>query len=125
LSIQVLLATVAALIVFGWQREMELALAALYGGGIAIVNTLLLARRTSRAAVLAEGNLKWSALTLYAGMLERLIFTGVAFAVGLAARPAAGGFRGRPAGLCCRRRQAVMMDGRFTDILIARNRGHS
>jgi len=83
LSIQVLLATVAALIVFGWQREMELALAALYGGGIAIVNTLLLARRTSRAAVLAEGNLKWSALTLYAGMLERLIFTGVAFAVGL------------------------------------------
>lgn len=83
LSTQVLLATVAALIVYGWQQEAAFALAALYGGGIAIVNTLLLARRANRAAVMAEVNLKWSALSLYAGMFERFFFTALAFAVGM------------------------------------------
>ncbi len=57
------------------------ALAAVYGGGIVLFNTLLLAWRLGRSADL-DGN--QIMLAMYAGAAQRLIVAGVAFAVGIA-----------------------------------------
>ncbi len=54
-------------------------LATLYGGGIALLVSLLLAFRFVRANRPGAG-----AMDLYLGALERFLFVGVAFAVGIA-----------------------------------------
>ncbi|HWU69305.1 MAG TPA: ATP synthase subunit I [Stenotrophobium sp.] len=80
---QVLLAVAAAVAMYGWRGQPEAAGAAVYGGAIALVNTLLLAWRTARAGAAAEADARWSSIGLLAGLLERFVFTLAAFGVGM------------------------------------------
>ncbi len=57
--------------------------AAVYGGGIAVVNSVLMRRRVQRAGAAAEQTPARSSLTLYLGAVERFVFTLVAFALGM------------------------------------------
>jgi len=68
-----------ALLAYG-QRP---ALAALYGGGIAVVNTLLMLRRIVNATRTLDKDPKADVRSLYAGALERFVFTLVAMAAGM------------------------------------------
>lgn len=56
---------------------------ALYGGGIALVNSLLLGWRVRRAGAAAGKSVTQGAFTLYWGAIERFVFTMVAFIVGM------------------------------------------
>lgn len=56
----------------------------MFGGSIALVNTLLLARRAVKAAEAAEVDARWSGFVLMAGFAERSVFTLVAFGLGIA-----------------------------------------
>lgn len=59
-------------------------LAAGYGGGIALVNSMLLAWRAGRAAEQATAeSAQWGTLGLLLGVVERFVFTLVAFGVGI------------------------------------------
>lgn len=58
-------------------------LPALYGGAVALANTLLLARRVEKAGELAEKHLNFTAYSLYFGMIQRFVFVLVALGVGL------------------------------------------
>jgi ATP synthase protein I len=57
--------------------------AALFGGCIALVNTLLLAWRVRNAGHRAEQSSSRGALTLYLGAVERFVFTLLAFIAGM------------------------------------------
>ena len=57
--------------------------AALFGGCIALVNTLLLGWRVRNAGQRAEQSGARGALTLYLGAVERFVFTLLAFIVGM------------------------------------------
>jgi len=57
--------------------------AALFGGCIAFVNTLLLAWRVRNAGQRAERSGSRAAFTLYLGAVERFVFTLLAFIVGM------------------------------------------
>ena len=57
--------------------------ATLFGGAIAMANTVLLSRRLVAASDLAENNPNAGALTLYLGVIQRFVFTLVMFAVGI------------------------------------------
>lgn len=83
LLMQIVLAASAALGMYAFRGTPAAAEAALFGGAIALINTLLLARRTLRAAATADKDARWSTLGLFAGVLERFIFTLVAFGVGM------------------------------------------
>lgn len=66
----------------GWFLGWVGMLAALFGGLVALINLLLLARRldqTDKASRLYS----FAAAPLYLGALERFVFAGVAFAVGI------------------------------------------
>jgi ATP synthase protein I len=82
LIIQIIL---IALVVVGFhlQQGQAVALSALFGGSIALVNTLLLAWGVRRAGQTAEKNGTRGALTLYLGAIERFVFTLVGFLVGM------------------------------------------
>jgi len=82
LLVQIILAVSAALGMYAF-RGIPAAAAALFGGAIALIDTLLLARRTLRVAATANQDARWSTFSLFAGVLERFIFTLFAFAVGM------------------------------------------
>ncbi len=78
---QVLLAgTTAALFLIQGIGE---SLAGLYGGGIAVGNGLLLARRAARAASDLHPDPGSDVRSMYAGAIERLVFTLVALGLGM------------------------------------------
>lgn len=83
---QIVLALAAALLMFSVRAPTGFpGLAALYGGGMALVNSLLLAWRTGRAGRRAsDGDGQLQVIMLMAGAVERLVFTLVAFALGMA-----------------------------------------
>lgn len=74
-----------ALVVAGFylQQGQEVALSALFGGSIALVNTLLLAWRVRRAGQTAEKDETRGAFTLYLGAIERFVFTLIGFVAGM------------------------------------------
>jgi len=65
-------------------KGTDFALAALYGGAVAVVNSLLLARRVARASQQLAPNPRADVLSMYIGAVERFALTVVAMAVGLA-----------------------------------------
>lgn len=83
---QVVLALAAALLMYSLRPPADNpGLAAAYGGGMALVNSLLLAWRTRRARTgsgSASGQLQ--VFGLIGGAVERFVFTLVAFGVGMA-----------------------------------------
>jgi len=58
---------------------------AVYGGGVALLNTLWLNRGVIQAGKAAKENPKMSVYMLYFGAVQRFVFVLVALAVGLAA----------------------------------------
>ena len=83
LTLQVLvIAVVAIAVIFVRPDAHWPCLAALYGGAMALINTLLLARRTRRATAMG-GTPQGQTLGLMAGMAERMVFTLVAFGFGM------------------------------------------
>lgn len=64
-------------------QSAEQSLAALYGGGIAFVNSLLIARRISKANRALAKDPKTDVYSLYLGAVERFVFTLVAMAAGM------------------------------------------
>lgn len=58
-------------------------LAAAYGGGIALVNTMLLSRRLDRAGEMAKSNPDAGVLTLYLGVVQRFVFVLIMFGFGM------------------------------------------
>ncbi len=69
----------AALLTYG-QRP---AIAALYGGGIAVINSLLMIRRIVKATRTLNKDPSADVRSLYAGALERFVFTLTAMAAGM------------------------------------------
>ncbi|MCB1875457.1 MAG: ATP synthase subunit I [Chromatiales bacterium] len=59
------------------------ALAAVYGGGIALINSLLLSWRVARGGGTEKRDEKMVVLSLYFGAVERFVFTLVAMGVGM------------------------------------------
>lgn len=59
------------------------ALAALYGGGIALINSLLMIRRVSKANKVLSKDPRSDVVSLYLGALERFVFTFAAMALGM------------------------------------------
>ena len=57
--------------------------AALFGGAVAIANTILLSRRLDSASSMAEENPDGGVMTLYAGVIQRFVFVLGMFAVGM------------------------------------------
>lgn len=83
LMLQILLvAIVAIVVVFVRPQPLMPGIAAFYGGAMAIINTLLLARRTRRASAMG-GSPEGQTMGLMAGMVERMVFTLVAFGIGM------------------------------------------
>jgi ATP synthase protein I len=58
-------------------------MSSLFGGAVAIANTLLLSRRLETAAQMADDNPDGGVLTLYLGVIQRFIFVLVMFGVGM------------------------------------------
>lgn len=81
---QVILA-LAALAFSLYKFGIETWPAALYGGGVAVLNTWWLTRGVSSAGVLAENDPKQGVYMLYFGAVQRFVFVLVALGVGLAA----------------------------------------
>lgn len=84
LSLQAIL-VLGGVIVASYFQGQAGAIAAFYGGAIALISTLLLAWRVRGAGKIAEDNPKHSVYTLYYGALERFVFVLVALPVGLGA----------------------------------------
>lgn len=80
---QVVLTLLAALGIYLWKEQVSAVWAVIYGGGIAWVNALLAIRRAKRAVARVDDNVTWSTFTLYAGVIERFVFTLVAFGLGM------------------------------------------
>jgi ATP synthase protein I len=59
------------------------ALSALYGGGVALANALLLARRVERASELARDGAQRGVYSLYFGAVQRFVFVLVSLGIGL------------------------------------------
>ncbi|WP_423822431.1 ATP synthase subunit I [Salinisphaera sp. SPP-AMP-43] len=78
----VIVAVVAAIIFFVRVAPGYPVLAALYGGAMAIGNTLLLVLRTRRAGA-AKASPQAQTMGLMIGMFERLAFTLVGFGIGM------------------------------------------
>ncbi|NIR61482.1 MAG: ATP synthase subunit I [Gammaproteobacteria bacterium] len=77
----VLVVVVAAVYLFlGTERA---ALSALYGGGVAVANALLLAQRLQRAGEAARQDAGRGTAMLYLGAVQRLVVTLVGLGVGM------------------------------------------
>ncbi len=75
---------VLIVVIVAWvYRSTDGALAAFYGGMIAVTNTILLARRVTRAGEVAKTDPKHSVYILYFGAIERFVFALIALGVGL------------------------------------------
>lgn len=57
--------------------------AALFGGAVAIANTILLSRRLNSASAMAEDSPDVGVMTLYVGVIQRFIFVLAMFVVGM------------------------------------------
>lgn len=77
--IQLILIMAVAVATLFWQGRVQ-ALAALYGGAIVLLNSLLLARRMRRAGKL-EGRSVVAAM--YAGAAQRFVLAAAGFALGM------------------------------------------
>lgn len=78
-----LLITLGAALVLGYWQGDDAINAALYGGGIAIVNTMLLAWGVSNSNQYSDQNIKASVIPLYISAALRFFFTLIAMAVGM------------------------------------------
>jgi ATP synthase protein I len=80
--LQTTIVVLCAVVVWVYMGE-DAALAAGYGGVIALVNAWLMVRRVTRASQLAEVNPTSGTFTLYFGAVERFVFVLVGMGVGL------------------------------------------
>ena len=58
-------------------------LVALYGGAVAMINTLLLSRRVAQVEEQSKTNSQSNLIPIYVGVLERFIFVLAALGIGL------------------------------------------
>ena len=79
---QLVLVLVGMAVAFFYLQEPGL-LSAAFGGGVAIMNSVMLSRRLKSAAGMAENNPDAGVLSLYFGVVQRFIFTLVMFGVGM------------------------------------------
>ncbi|MEE9352398.1 MAG: ATP synthase subunit I [Thiotrichaceae bacterium] len=80
--IQIILILVSATAFVYYMGEVAM-WGSLFGGAVAIVNTLLLSWRLESAAGMADDNPDGGVLTLYLGVIQRFIFVLVMFGVGM------------------------------------------
>ncbi|HEC14738.1 MAG TPA: hypothetical protein ENI72_03170 [Rhodospirillales bacterium] len=80
IAIQSCIVLASSIAVF-WLGSWPYVVSAFFGGGIALVNVLLMARRL-RAAAKAAGQGGYGVIQLQAGAVERFVFTLGAFALG-------------------------------------------
>ena len=80
--IQITLILVSATAFAYYMGEVTV-LSSLFGGAVAIVNTLLLSRRLNTAAEMADENPDGGILVLYLGVIQRFIFVLVMFGIGM------------------------------------------
>ena len=64
-------------------RGSDFAMAAAYGGLVAIISAWLLSSRVERAGELAKRNVKWSVYSLLFGAVQRFVFVLAALALGM------------------------------------------
>jgi ATP synthase protein I len=82
--IRVQVALVLGCLLLVWINEGgQAALAALYGGLVALTNSWLLAKRVARVGELAKRNPNYSAFTLYIGAVQRFLLVLVSLGIGL------------------------------------------
>ncbi len=82
LIIQFILMLAGVAVSSHYQGEAAL-LPALYGGAIALANTLLLSRRVAQAGEIAKTSPQQSVNALYFGVVQRFVFVLVALGLGL------------------------------------------
>lgn len=82
LIIQFILMIIGAGVAHMYQGESAV-LPALYGGAVALANTLLLSKRVAKAGELAEKNPNHTVYSLYFGVVQRFVFVLVALGIGL------------------------------------------
>jgi ATP synthase protein I len=82
LIIQFILMLAGVAVSLSYQGEVAL-LPALYGGAIALANTLLLSRRVAQAGEIAKTSPQQSVNALYFGVVQRFVFVLVALGFGL------------------------------------------
>jgi ATP synthase protein I len=81
ITTQIVLIALAAV---GFLAQAQVSsLAAIYGGGIVVVNGWLLYRRVARAMSMRLPDPRADVFSLYLGFVERLVFTLVALALGM------------------------------------------
>ena len=80
--IQITLILVSATAFAYYMGEVTV-MSSLFGGAVAIANTLLLSRRLNTAAEMADDNPDGGILMLYLGVVQRFIFVLVMFGVGM------------------------------------------
>ncbi|PID45650.1 MAG: hypothetical protein CSB47_07615 [Proteobacteria bacterium] len=72
-----------AAIASSYYAGSDAVLAALYGGVVAMANTVLLSRRLESAGSMAADNPNAGTLTLYVGVVQRFVLTLVMFGIGI------------------------------------------
>jgi len=82
LTIQAGLVLVAIIATLYFLGEVAIS-ASLFGGAVAIANTILLSRRLESASSMAKDNPDGGVMTLYAGVVQRFIFVLAMFAIGM------------------------------------------
>jgi len=75
----VLIAIIAVIYFLG----IDSASAALFGGCIALANSVLLYRKLDSASSMAKDNPNGGMMTLYAGVIQRFVFVLIMFGVGM------------------------------------------
>lgn len=84
LVIQAVLVLIA-LAISGYWYGNDAVIASLYGGGVAIINTLWLGKKVEAAGELAEDDLDRGIYAIYFNAVQRFVFVLVALGVGLQA----------------------------------------
>jgi len=82
LMLQIGLAIAGAIGFYFYLGQITL-LASVFGGIVAIANSMLLARRLKKAASMAQENPDGGVLTLYLGVIQRFFFVIIMFVLGL------------------------------------------
>ncbi|MEZ5536767.1 MAG: ATP synthase subunit I [Thiolinea sp.] len=82
LIIQFLIVLAGAIVSWLYQGD-EALLPALYGGAVALANTMLLSGRIKKADEIAKTSPQQSVNSLYLGVVQRFVFVLVALGVGL------------------------------------------
>lgn len=84
LLIQASLVVIGVAVAYYYKGQIGI-MPALFGGAIAIANTLLLSRRIDNAGKTAEESPEATVLNLYLGVIQRFVFVMVMFGVGMGA----------------------------------------